>query len=242
MEDARLPERHLALRFRPLPSAPAVCRRATIEVATEMHPPLHESRPFFAGSLILLIVPLAGCLLHATKQAAAPTPPKPAVVQPPPPEPPLSIPQTAVVLPSPQEVNPDAIPHEPAQAPPPEKTEAPPPARPVRRAATPQKPDTDPEPVEAPPTPAAPEQAPIQPLLSGEELKGIQNNIETRKHEIADKLAHIGGHLTPHNQALVERIKSFMTQSDEAAKRGDYSQADSLSERALALARELQGE
>ena len=208
-----------------------------------MRPPLHELRRFFAGSLILLIVPLAGCLLHATKQAAAPPPPKPAVVQPPPPEPSLSIPQTAVVLPSPQDVNPDAIPHEPAPAPPPEKTEAPPPARPVRRAATPQKPDTEPEPVEAAPsTPAAPEQAPIQPLLSGEELKRIHITIENRKHEIADKLAHIGGHLTRHNEALVERIKSFMTQCDEAATRGDYSQADSLSERALALARELQGE
>ena len=196
------------------------------------------------ATFLLLIVPLVGCTLGASKQAAVPPPPKPAAVQPPAPDPPLSIPQTAVTLPSPQLVNPDAIPEVQTaeEAPAPEKTEAPPaPRAPRRTAAGPPKPEPEPE-TEAPPTPAVQEQAPIQPILSGDEQKRIKGAIEARRGEIAEKLNRAKRRLSSHDQPLVDRINSFLAQCDQAEQRGDYSQADALSERALILARELQGE
>jgi len=194
------------------------------------------------GALLLLIVPLAGCtFLGVGKRAAVPPPPKPAAVQPPAPETALSIPQTAVTLPSLQTLNPAAIPPVTAQAPAPEKPETPPAPRASRRSVgSPPKADPDPEP-ETPAPPAAPavqEQAPIRPILSGEEQNRLKNAIEGRKREINDKLRHA----TKGQQSLVDRITSFLTQCDQAAQRGDYSQADALSDRALILARELQGE
>jgi hypothetical protein len=212
-----------------------------------MPSPPKESRliAFLRGFLILAMVPLAGCTLGASKQAAVPPPPKPAAVQPPAPDPPLSIPQTAVTLPSPQPVNPDAIPVvQAAQAPAPPKTDTPPAPKVARRtAAGPPKPDPEPE-ADSPPTVAAPEQAPIQPILNGDEQKRIQAAMEARKREIAEKLARAkeARRLSSHDQSLVERIQSFLAQCAQAEGRGDYSQADTLSERALVLARELQRE
>jgi hypothetical protein len=86
------------------------------------------------------------------------------------------------------------------------------------------------------------EQAPIQPILSADEQKRIQGAIEARRREIDDKLGRVKGHSSSHDKSLVERINSFLAQCAQAEQRGDYSQADALSERALILARELQGE
>src|ERR1035441_1350190 len=134
-------------------------RNATIEVSTAMRSLHHESRwfRFLRGSLILLTVPLVGCTLGPRKQAVLPPPPKPVAVQPPAPDPPLSIPQTAVTLPSPQPVNPDAIPSvQTAQAPAPGKTEALPAPHTSRpKAAGPPKPGPEPEPEAPPPPPPA---------------------------------------------------------------------------------------
>ena len=187
-----------------------------------------------------MILPLAGCTLGTAKQAATPPPPKPAAVQPPAPDPPLSIPQTAVTLPDPQPVNPDAIPSAPvSQAPAPEKIEAPAAPRASRRsAAGPPKPEPEPAEAEAP----MQEQTPIRPILTGDEQKRIQTAIDSRNREIADRLARAKGRSSSQEQTLVDRIKTFMAQCDQAKQRGDYSQADALSERALILARELQGE
>lgn len=210
-----------------------------------MRSPLHASRSFalLRDALILLIVPLVGCTLHAGKQADVPPPPSPAAVQPPPPEAPLSIPQTAVTLPSYQEVNPDAIPQATAPAPVPAKPEAPPAAtrpKPPHPTAGSSKSVTDDEP-DVPPAPAVQVQAPIQPILRGDEQKKIQDAIDARKREIEDRLNRAKGHLSSHDQSLVDRIRSFLTQCAEAEKSGDYAQADALSERALILARELPG-
>jgi hypothetical protein len=199
------------------------------------------------ATFVLLIVPLAGCTLGASKQAAVPPTPKPAAVQPPAPEPPLSIPQTAVTLPDLQPVNPDAIPKVIAQeeSPPPEKTEAPPPAaRPARRAAAPppNKPEPEPEAETPAPAPAVPERAPFQPILNSDEQKRIQSTIEGRKKEIADRLNHAKGHLSEHDLSVVNLINSFLEQCAQAEQRRDYSQADALSVRALVLAQELPGE
>jgi hypothetical protein len=195
------------------------------------------------AALLLLIAPLVGCTLGASKQAAAPPPPKPAAVQPPAPDEPLSIPQTAVTLPAAQMVNPDAIPKVQVaqETPVPEKTEPPPAPRVARRSAAgpPKQPEPEPE-VEAPPTPAVQEQAPIQPILSGDEQKKIQGIIDGRKREINDKLSRAKGHLSDHDQSQVDRIQSFLAQCAQAEQRGDYSQADALSLRAFVLAQGLQ--
>jgi hypothetical protein len=216
---------------------------------TAMRLSLHESRwfVFVRGSLILSMVPLLGCTLGASKQAAVPPPPKPAVVQPPAPEPQLSVPQTAVVLPSPQPFNPDALPPPapdhaaaPAKADPPSAPKA---SSPRRSAGTRQESDTEPDPPAA--TPAVHEQAPIQPILGGDEQKLIERAIESRVHEAQEtlnKLTRAKRHLSKRDQSLVDHVKSFLTQSDIAVKRGDFAQADALSERAVILARELQGE
>ena len=208
-------------------------------------PPSPLSRGVCAA-FVLLIVPLAGCTLGAPKQAAVPPAPKPAVVQAAAPDPPLSIPQTAVTLPDLQKVSPDAIPTAQAAAPPvPEKTEAPAPPHASRHAAAgpsspPKAADSEPE-AEAPPVQAVQEQAPIQPIMKDDEQKKIKNDIDARKKEINEKLGRVKGRaLSEQNQSLGDHILSFLAQCEVAAARGDYSQADSLSERALVLAREIQ--
>lgn len=190
---------------------------------------------------ILLIVPLAGCTLGTHKQAATPPPPTPAAVQAPAPEKPLSTPQTAVTLPSRQEFNPDSIPKETVQevAVTPEKPETPPPQRVSRRVpAGPQKPEPEPE-AETPAPAAPPEQGPIQPILTGEEQRRLKSAIEERKKTINERLSRATGRQSAHDRSLVERIKSFLQQCSEAELRGDFSQADALSERAAVLAQEL---
>jgi hypothetical protein len=222
---------------------------ATIEVLTAMRPLSHKSGSFafLPGFLILLLLPLVGCNLVASKQAATPPPPKPAAVQPPAPEPPLSIPQTAVTLPSPQDVSPDAIPATPVvQVTVPEKTEPPPAPKVSRRASTGQtkQADAESEPETPPaPAPAVQEQPAIKPILSAEDQRRIQKDIEQRRRQISEKLGRTkAGGLSKHDQSLVDRITSFLSQCDQAEKNGDYSQADALSERALILAQELQVE
>jgi len=213
-----------------------------------MRPLLHGSRLFdsLCGLIFLLLVPLAACDMLAKKQVAVLPPPKPAAAQPPAPEAPLSIPQTGVTLPSPQPVNPDAIPkiqvaqEAPAAV---EKPETPAPPKPVRKPAptqSKQEAETEAE-TPAPPPAAAPEQPPpIQPILSADDQKRIREAIENRKREITAKLGRAKGPLSAHNKSLIERIRSMLTLCDEAEKRGDYSQADALSERAAALVQELQ--
>jgi arginine kinase len=194
----------------------------------------------------LLMVALSGCILRSQPKAvAAPPPPKPAVA-PPAPEPPLSIPQTSVRLPSPQEVPPEAIPPVPPDQPAPaEKAETTPSPRPPRHAPPAPKPDTT-EQTAAPPAentePAAapPQSAPFQPILTPAEQTKLKDAIETRGREIAERVnkAKARG-LSSHDEDLVKRINSFLELSKQAAQRGDYTQADSLSDRALLLAREL---
>ena len=87
-----------------------------------------------------------------------------------------------------------------------------------------------------------PEQAPIQPILSGDEQKKIQGDIDARKREIDEKLGRAKRNLSSHDKSLMERINSFLAQCAQAEQRGDFAQAGALSERALILAQELQVE
>lgn len=186
----------------------------------------------------LLAAGLSGCTLTAGKKSAVPPPPPPAVA-PPAPEPPLSVPQTSVVLPSPQPVNLDAIPPiETAQKAAPEKTE--PAAAPPRAARRPAPARQEPEPEADAPAAPPPEQPQIQPIVSADEQKRIRSAIESRRREIGEWFNRAKSHTSNHNQDLIDRINSFLNQSSQAERRGDYTQADVLSERALILARELQ--
>ena len=50
------------------------------------------------------------------------------------------------------------------------------------------------------------------------------------------------GEHADNDKTLVDRIKSSLNLADEAEKRGDYTQADALLQRALVLAQELKVE
>jgi hypothetical protein len=205
--------------------------------------PFRHSRSLtFRGLVLVVVLWLTACTPQNNRPVAtAPAPPKPAATQPAPPDPQLSIPQTTVLLPSLQQVNPDAIPKSlPPSSPPPaqtDKADAVPPPKNTRRAAGAAK--TDPEP---PPAAAPAEEAPprFQPILKAEEQKRLQDAIEARRHEIDDRLRTAARRRQ--DKSLVERIRSFVHLSEQAAQRGDFTQADALSERALILAKELQVE
>lgn len=76
-----------------------------------------------------------------------------------------------------------------------------------------------------------------------DESRRIHDEIEKRKAEIAALLNRAKKRrLSAEERNSMERIRSFLSLSDEAAGRGDMRQAEALSERALVLARELQNE
>ena len=182
---------------------------------------------------------MAGCVLKG-KPKTAPVPPQPQpAVQPkpaPPPEP-LSIPQTQVQLPPPQPVNPEAL----AVPTPPEPIEAAPAPKPVRRTAA-GSPPPKPEVVAPVVAPAEPERAPIQEIVPPDERRRYQESADASKREIQQLLEQIKAHrLTTEQKKIVIRVRAFVTQSDDAEKRGDMRQADALAERGLVLAKELGG-
>jgi len=190
-----------------------------------------------AAVLVLLAaLTMAGCAANKSKSAAIVVPPAPLpspAAQNPAREP-LSVPQTQVQLPPPQPVNLDALAVPEAPAPP---APAPPP-KPVRRTPQPSKP----EPVAPAAQPPEPERAPIQEILSADERRRFQESAEARKRDTRQWLEQAKAHrLTADQRRTVARIQSFLTQSDDAQKRGDMRQADALAERGLVLAKELAG-
>jgi hypothetical protein len=199
-------------------------------------------RCFLVAAAIAGLVALTGCSVRKVKAApvAAPQPapavePARAAV----PEEPLSIPQTNVELPSPQPISPEAL----ASIPPSQEQPEPiPPSRPARSRVTqgPARPETV-----SPETPPAVTETPprsrIQALLPAEERLKIKEGVENRWREINDRLSRISYEkLPPEQKSTVERIRSFLSLSERAYNRGDMRQADSLSERALVLARDLE--
>ena len=195
---------------------------------------------------ILLVLGLAGCSLRGGGKSAkaAPPPPKPApTASATTPEAPLSVPQTQVQLPPPQPVNPLAVasPQEPQEpAPEPAATpQAKPPRRPAPVAAAP-KPVEPPPAVAVQPPPPVEERPRLQEIVSPEERKKLADQMAARKREIDEALRIAAARpLSDHDRNIVDRIKSFLQQSDLAVARGEIRQAEALSERALILAREL---
>jgi hypothetical protein len=206
------------------------------------------------GAIVCLTITLAGCTLHAKREASLPPAPKPDLVKPSA-DPPLSIPQTSASLNTPREWNAAGIPSEPPPAPAaPPKVEAPPattnahrtPGPPIKTQEATGTPDaTDPAatPEEQPASaaPAAGETAPFQPILSTEQQNQLKTAITTRRHDINSLLTKAAEH-GGNDQTLVDRIRSFLNLADEAEKHSDYTQADALSQRALVLAQELKVE
>jgi hypothetical protein len=181
---------------------------------------------------------MAGCVLKGKpKVAAVPPQPQPAVQpKPAPPPEPLSIPQTQVQLPPLQPVNPEALAAIPT---PPEPVEATPAPKPVRRTAA-GSPPPKPEVVAPVVPPAEPERAPIQEIVPPDERRRYQESADASKREIQQLLEQIKAHrLTTEQKKIVIRVRAFVTQSDDAEKRGDMRQADALAERGLVLANEL---
>ncbi len=201
------------------------------------------------GAIPCLMVALVGCTMHANRQVSLPPAPNIAAVKQAP-DPPLSIPQTSAALPSPQLIDPAAIPqeHPPQEPPAVEKAEAP--AAPIApKTNGPRTKQTDTTGTQVPPDteePAAPapvpsEQAPFQPIMPLAQQNQLKNSILSRKREIASLLLKASDH-PGNDQTLVDHIKSFLKLADEAEQRGDFTQADNLSERALILAQELKVE
>lgn len=189
----------------------------------------------------LMMVCLAGCSLRGKKSVSAAPPPPPAPTVAKVPEGPLSIPQTSVQLPPPQPLDPKAL-ETARQEPAPEPEPAPPP-KPPRRAAQPSV-ATGPQlpPVETAPV-APPEERPrLQEIVPPEEKRRLAEEIAVRKREIQDVLHQASRRrLSEQDRGVVERIRSFVQLSDQAAARDDIRQAEALTERALVLARELRG-
>ncbi len=193
----------------------------------------------------VLALSLTGCFLRGKQPTAKvlPPPPKP-VAQPvaaaPPPK--LSIPQTDVQLPPPQPVNPEAL----AQLPPAEEPPAPtlPANRPRRpAAAAPRTEAPAPPPAQPAAQPAEPDRAPIQELLPPADLDRFQKEtVEYRRETqgLLQQAAH-ARHLSAAQRDMVNRINTFVKESEAAAERNDWRVAHELANRAVALARELTG-
>jgi hypothetical protein len=184
---------------------------------------------------------LAGCLLRRTpaKSVAAPAAPAPLVKPAPaPPASVLSIPQTHVELPKPQPVDPEALETEPPppEAPPAAATTAPPRSRRANPAVS--------QPAPTPPAAAGPPpdtRETVQEIVPPAELKRLQEDAQARRREANQILEQLGRRqLSRSEQNVAATIRSFLALSDEAEKRNDLRQADSLAERAQILAKELQ--
>jgi hypothetical protein len=148
----------------------------------------------------------------------------------------LSVPQTDVHLPPPQPVTPEAA----ATTQPPEEPTAAPVPPPVSRRRAP--PATKPEAPAAPPVaaPAPPEHPPIEEVTPAAEQKRFQDEADARKREVRQLVDPLAGRrLNRQQKGLLDRIQSFLKQSDDAENRGEMRQASELAQRALVLAREL---
>jgi hypothetical protein len=215
------------------------------------NPPFHACRCMCAA-IVCLMVFTAGCTLRASRQASLPPAPQPETVKPDE-DAPLSIPQTSASLNVPREWNAAAIPPEqPPDPPAAKKTEAVVVTQnPVRPAGPPAKPPETavtttttavPEVEEPAPTPPVEsEPAPFQPIVPVEQQNLLKTAIAQRKRDINNLLTKAGEH-GGNDKTVIDRIKSFLNLENEAEKRGDYTQADVLCEKALVLAQDLKVE
>jgi hypothetical protein len=185
-----------------------------------------------------MAISMAGCVLSGKPKPMPAPPAAPQPVAPAPPPQPLSIPQTSVVLPTPQPVDPDALvtAQQPVTPPPPVQPKPTPPT--VRRSAPPPKP-ADPGPQQPPePTFTRP---PIQEILPPEEQRRLLTKAQSERSEAHSLLAQAQRHpLTADEKKTVASITQWLKLSDEAENSHDMRSAEELAARALILAKELQ--
>jgi hypothetical protein len=184
------------------------------------------SRPINASLVALLAVCMlalgfAGCKHNV--QAAAPVASAPA---PTPKQPPTVTP--APDLPKQTEVAPttDALPI--AASPPPAPPHKPAPKKPADTAA---------EPVEQPTRPPAPQ---ISPQLSSDDQASYERKTSDDVSIAEKNLTQANGkQLNAGQQDLAEKIRSFLAQSHDASKSGDWARAQNLAQKARLLSVEL---
>jgi hypothetical protein len=216
-------------------------------------------RLLLAIPLVAAILSLSSCVVggKAAKTPAVPAAPvATAVAKPAAPPPPVSSPQTEIQLPPAQPVSPEALAtidnvRQEEPAPEPEPVAKPPASRrpaspplPAPAAANPPRqepPATAETPVQPPAATPAPEESPrLQPAYSDEERRRTLAELERRRAEIESLLKGVNqSRISADQKAVIDRIRSFQTVADEAAKRLDFRSADAISERALILAKEL---
>jgi hypothetical protein len=113
--------------------------------------------------------------------------------------------------------------------------------KPPRRTGT-TAPQPKPEVAAPPVTPAEPERPIIQEIVPPDEQKRYQEAAQGIKREIRQILDRAKTHRLNSDQTkLVRRINTFVSQSDDAEKRGDMRQAEGYAQRGVVLARELAG-
>jgi outer membrane biosynthesis protein TonB len=175
-----------------------------------------------AAALVLcaLTVGLGGC--NHKVQAAAPVASAPA---PTPKQPPAVTP--APDLPKETDTPPatDSLP----------VTTTPPPAPPHK--STPKKSETSAEPAEQPTRPPAPQ---ISPQLSADDQASYERKTNEDISEAEKNLGQAAGkQLNAAQQDLEEKIRSFLGQSRDASKTGDWARALNLAQKARLLSIEL---
>jgi|SRR5580698_10356874 hypothetical protein len=187
----------------------------------------------FAALACMISLACGGCA-HKKVQAAAPVAaaPQPIAAEM---ERPMNIAPDTTALPPPEEVAPPpAIPASNANTPPVSLPKAKPAPAPRKPAADP--PATEPA-ADQPTHPSAPQ---ILPQLSASDLEAYQR----RTNEdigIAEQNLHQsdGKQLSAAQKDLVEKITSFLEQSRDAIKGGDWTRAQTLAQKARLLSFEL---
>jgi len=193
-------------------------------------------------SVLALAVLLAGCFLQGKQPVAQAAPPPPAApaAKSTAPSQPLSLPQTEVELPPPQPIPDGALTAAETPQEPPEPATPP---RPPKRAPGPATaPPARPETAAPPAATEEPARAPIQEVLPADESKRLQDSAAEHKREIR-RLVELarGRRLNSHEVSVVTRIEGLVKLSDDAEAKGDMREADALAERALVLAKDLDG-
>jgi hypothetical protein len=91
-----------------------------------------------------------------------------------------------------------------------------------------------------PTPPPAEERHPILEVLPAAELKRLQEEAQARRREVRQVVEPLDrARLSRQQRGILDRVETFLKQSDEAERRGDMRQASELAQRALVLAREL---
>jgi hypothetical protein len=81
----------------------------------------------------------------------------------------------------------------------------------------------------------------MQEIISATDIKRLQESAQSRKREVAQILEQVRKRrLNKAQQIAMDNIRGLVKLSDDYEKRNEMPQADTMAERALILARQLQ--